>query len=129
MQQQSGTAGGGPPAGAVVHLVAELTGVATSCLHDTDLLGGLLIAAAGAAGLHAATTPMLRSTHPRGVDGILLLAGGHAAVHAQADRNTLLIDFVAPVPVDLARALEVFTRRLGPAGVAAERIVRVGIVP
>lgn len=72
---------------------------------------------------------MLRSAHPRGVDGILLLAGGHAAVHAQAERNSLLIDFVAPVPVDLARALEVFTRRLAPAAVAAERIVRVGIVP
>jgi S-adenosylmethionine/arginine decarboxylase-like enzyme len=107
-----------------VHLVAELTGVADACLRDSALLGGLLIAAAGAAGLHAFTSPLLRVSDSRGVDGLLMLDGGHASVHAQAERGTLLIDLLAPEPTDLARALDVFTRRLIPAAVSAERLIR-----
>jgi len=107
-----------------VHLVAELTGVADACLRDSALLGGLLIAAAGAAGVHALTSPLLRITEHRGVDGLLLLDGGHATVHAQAERGTLLIDLLAPQPTDVTRALDVFTRRLAPATVSAETILR-----
>ena len=108
----------------MVHLVAELTGVADACLRDSSLLGGLLIAAAGAAGLHTFTSPILRTTDARGVDGLLMLDGGHVAVHAQAEHGTLLVDLLAPEPTDLGRALDVFTRRLAPAAVAAERLMR-----
>jgi len=107
-----------------VHLIAELTGIASARLHDRALLGGLLIAAAGAAGLHAAHPPTMQSLDARGVDGILLLEGGHAAVHTYASQRTLLLDLLAPESADLARALEVFTRRLAPATVSAERRVR-----
>ncbi len=113
-----------PQGVAVVHLIAELTGIAPAQLHDAALLGGLLIAAAGAAGLHAAAPPLLRSDSTRGVDALLLLEGGHATLHSQASRRTLLLDLLVPEPVELARALEVFTRRLAPAAVAAERLIR-----
>lgn len=117
-----------PPEGladAVVHLVAGLTDVAPEFLHDTRMLGGLLIAAAGAAGLHAVSSPLLRAHGLRGVDGVLLVDGGHAAVHARAERRLLLLDIIAPEPADLVKALEVFTRRLAPGGVTMERILRV----
>ena len=124
MPLPSGTARGASPTGGVAHLVAELTGVADACLRDSALLGGLLIAAAGAAGLHALTSPLLRVSDSRGVDGLLMLDGGHVAVHAQAERGVLLIDLLAPEPTDLTRALDVFTRRLAPAAVSAERLIR-----
>jgi S-adenosylmethionine/arginine decarboxylase-like enzyme len=111
---------------AVVHLVAEFTGVDPEQLRDRRLLGGLLIAAAGAAGLHAAQPPILHVHGVRGVDGILLVDGGHATVHAHAHEGTLLLDVLAPEPADLARALDVFARRLSPVAIAAERIVRIG---
>ncbi len=110
----------------VVHLVAELTGVDPDQLRDRKLLGGLLIAAAGAAGLHAAQPPILHVHGVRGVDAILLVDGGHATVHAHAQDGTLLLDVLAPEPADLARALDVFARRLSPIAIAAERIVRIG---
>jgi S-adenosylmethionine/arginine decarboxylase-like enzyme len=117
---------GAPDTVAVVHLIAELTGLLPDQLHDRTLMGGLLIAAAGAAGLHTAHPPMLHVHGVRGVDCLLLLEGGHAAVHAHAPHGTLLIDLMAPEPADLARALEVFTRRLAPEAVSAERIIRLG---
>jgi S-adenosylmethionine/arginine decarboxylase-like enzyme len=119
-----GAAHGGQPSGTVVHLVAEFKGVAESCLRDSTLLGGLLIAAAGAAGLHALTSPLLRNSTTQGVDGLMLLDGGHAAIHAQASRGCLLLDLVAPIPAELTRALDVFTRRLAPTAVSAETLVR-----
>jgi S-adenosylmethionine/arginine decarboxylase-like enzyme len=117
-----------PSGGAVVHLVAELTGIASAHLHDAALLGGLLIAAAGAAGLHVTAPPVLRSSPLRGVDALLLLEGGHATLHAEAHRETLLLDVLVPEPCQLARALEVFTRRLAPVAVAAERLIRMEAV-
>ncbi len=112
-----------------MHLVAELSGIARSCLHDTALLGGLLIAAAGAAGLHAISSPILRTTDHRGVDGLLMLDGGHAAIHAHSDRGTLLLDLLTVAPAELAKALEVFIRRLHPTNVSAERIMRGAATP
>jgi hypothetical protein len=98
-------------------------------VHDAALLGGLLIAAAGAAGLHAASPPLLRCDTLRGVDALLLLEGGHASLHAEAHRRTLLVDLLVPEPAELARALAVFTRRLAPTAVAAERVIRLAATP
>lgn len=115
-----------PDTVAVVHLIAELTGVTSAQLHDRALLGGLLIAAAGAAGLHAAHPPVMHTHGVRGVDAMLLLEGGHATLHAQAPSRVLLLDLLAPEPADLGRALDVFTKRLSPATVSAEQVVRIG---
>ena len=110
----------------VVHLIAELTGIAPAQLHDRALLGGLMIAAAGAAGLHAAQPPSLHAHDVRGIDALLLLEGGHVAVHTHVPQGALLLDLVAPEPADLARALDVFSRRLAPTNVSAERLIRLG---
>lgn len=110
----------------VVHVFAELAGIASSRLHDRTLLGGLLIAAAGAAGLHAAHAPVLHHDTMRGVDALLLLDGGHAAMHSYADHETLFVDIVAPQSADLDKALAVFTRRLLPTATNIERAVRSG---
>lgn len=126
MPSPAGTARDAASASVVGHLVAELTGVAESCLRDSALLGGLLIAAAGAAGLHAYTSPLLRITDARGVDGLLMLDGGHLSIHAHAPSGTLRLDALAPEPADLARALDVFRRRLSPLAVVARRIDRSG---
>ena len=121
-----------PPEGAadaVVHLVAGLTDVAPAYLHDSGMMGGLLIAAAGAAGLHATSAPLLRTHGIRGVDDVLMVDGGHAAVHAHAGRGMLLIDIIAAEPANLVKALEVFTRRLMPGGVTLERLLRLSAGP
>jgi len=108
----------------VVHLIAELSGITPALLHDAPLLGGLLIAAAGAAGLRASSPPLLRCHALRGVDALLLFDGGHVTLHAEAHRRTLLLDVLAPEPVELSRALDVFTRRLAPLAINAERLIR-----
>lgn len=110
----------------VVHVFAELAGIDSTRLHDRALLGGLLIAAAGAAGLHAAHAPVLHHDAMRGVDALLLLDGGHAAMHSYAEDETLFIDIVAPQSADLDKALAVFTRRLLPTFTNTERAVRSG---
>lgn len=115
----------GPDTGAVVHLVAELSGLAPAVLHDQALLGGLLIAAVRAAGLHVTAGPLLRTDDTRGVDALLLLQGGHAALHAYSATHTLIVDLLAAEPAELGRALDVITRRLAPEGVNAERLIRV----
>lgn len=112
----------------VVHLRAELTGVTPARLRDRALIGGLLIAAAGAAGLHANHTPILLVDEQRGVDGLLLLEAGHATVHCFASERTLLLDILVPEPADLDKAVAVFTRRLSPTGVSADRAQRIGQV-
>lgn len=112
----------------IVHLRAELTGVTPARLRDRALIGGLLIAAAGAAGLHANHAPILQVDEFRGVDGLLMLEAGHAAVHCFASQRILLLDILVPEPANLDTAVAVFTRRLSPTGVAAERAQRIGPV-
>jgi len=112
--------------GAVVHLLAEFTGVSPAALRDAALLGGVLIAAVGAAGLHTVARPVLRVDDTRGADALLLLEGGHAALHAYVPQQMLLVDLLGPEPAQLATALEVLTRRLKPVAVSAERLVRLG---
>lgn len=111
----------------MVHVLAEFAGIAPTRLHDRTLLGGLLIAAISAAGLHTAQPPTLHMDAERGVDGVLMLEGGHAAFHSRAEQHTLFVDIIAPEPADLDRALSVFARRLQPASTHVERVVRSGL--
>lgn len=108
----------------IVHVMAELSGIPELRLRDRALLGGLLIAAAGAAGVHTASAPMLQLHDDRGIDGLLMLECGHIAVHAFAERHILLVDVFAPEPAAFDKAVAVFTRRLSPASVTVERTAR-----
>lgn len=104
--------------------MAEFAGVPDALLRDGARLGGVLIASASAAGLHALGAPQVRTSGAYAIDAILLLEGGHAALHTLPERAVILVDVLAPVQFDLAPALEVFTRRLAFGDVRAERLVR-----
>lgn len=106
------------------HLVAEFADVPEGWLDDGGRLGGLLVAAAGAAGLHALGAPFVRTAGVHGVDAMLLLEGGHAALHAIRRRRVVLVDLLAPVEHDLTRAFDVLARRLTGTSVQAERLLR-----
>jgi S-adenosylmethionine/arginine decarboxylase-like enzyme len=106
------------------HLVAEFAGVATHWLDDGPRLGGLLVAAAGAAGLHALAAPFVRTSGAHGIDAMLLLEGGHAALHAVPSRQLVLVDLLASLDHDLVPAYDVLARRLACDDVRAERLLR-----
>lgn len=93
------------------HLTAEFIGVPLEQLRDSALLGGLLIAAASAAGFSLSGVPVIRD-YPAGVSAVVLLEQGHLAVHALLDRQTLLFDAVAPASHDFRKVVDVFARRL-----------------
>ena len=84
------------------------------------MIGGLLIAAAGAAGFNALGIPAVRR-RPDGAHGsALLLDQAHLVVHALPEQGLLVLDFFAPITHDLGKALDVFTRRLNPTGIHTE---------
>ena len=89
-----------------------------------DLLSGLLIAAAGAAGFAAMGTPVVRQLPDDGVACFLLLEGCHIAVHTFPDRELLLLDVLSFATQDPRKALEVFARRLTPREIRSESRVR-----
>ena len=110
--------------GAFSHVVADLTGVGSGALRDAPLLSGLLIAAAGAAGLGGATAPVVRTASDGGVAAILLLDPCHLSVHSFPDRGFALVDVISRDSAGAAKALDVFVRRLLPSTVASETRVR-----
>lgn len=109
---------------AVVHVSADLSGIASGPLRDERLLSGLLIAAAGAAGLNATGTPVVRIAPSGGVSALLLLDPCHVSLHSFPDRGLALLDVLATTELGAARALDVFVRRLGPALVQSETRAR-----
>jgi S-adenosylmethionine/arginine decarboxylase-like enzyme len=106
------------------HLVAEFTRVADDWFEDGARLGGLLVAAAGAAGLHALAPPFVRTSGAQGIDALLLLEGGHATLHAVSARRLVLVDLLAPVAHDVMPAFDVLARRLACDDIRAERLLR-----
>lgn len=103
---------------------ADLTGVAPNQLRDAEMLSGLLIAAAGAAGFNALGIPAVRRRPDGACDVALLLEESHLVVHALPSRDLLILDFFAPASHDLSKALDVFTRRLNPTKVHADSRTR-----
>ena len=109
---------------AVVHVSADLSGIASGPLRDERLLSGLLIAAAGAAGLNATGTPVVRIAPTGGVSALLLLDPCHVSLHSFPDRGLALLDVLASDDAGAAKALDVFVRRLHPAHVHSESRAR-----
>ena len=106
------------------HLIADFEGVPSSQLRNMDLLSGLMIAAAGAAGFTTMGVPVVRQLPGDGVACFLLLEGCHIAVHTFPDRELLLLDVLSFATQDPRKALEVFTRRLTPREIHSESRVR-----
>ena len=98
-------------------MLADLVGVSGAQLSDHALVGGLLIAAASAAGLVAHGPPVVRALPHDGVAALFLLEGCHIAVHTFPAEGLLLVDVLARAGHDARKAVEVFARRLAPSAV------------
>jgi S-adenosylmethionine/arginine decarboxylase-like enzyme len=101
---------GAPP---LVLRTADFRGVSSPILRDAAALGGLLLSAAGAAGLSTAEPPHVRQLPRDGLVALLLLDLGHVTVHTIPSRETLLLDLLVPMGRDPQKAVDVFTRKLG----------------
>jgi S-adenosylmethionine/arginine decarboxylase-like enzyme len=100
-----------------VHHLADYRGVASARAGDAALLSGLLIAAAGAAGLAASGTPAVHMLPSGAITAILLIDGCHLALHAFPERGLVLADLLVPAGLDGRKALDVLARRLVAADV------------
>ena len=103
----------------LTHVSADLAGVGSGALRDVALLSGLLIAAAGAAGLNAAGAPVVHTAATGGISAVLLLEPCHVSIHSLPNRGLALVDVIAPDDAGAAKALDVFVRRLAPTRVAS----------
>jgi S-adenosylmethionine decarboxylase len=108
----------------LAHISADLTGVGSGALRDSALHSGLLIAAAGAAGLNAVGAPIVRRAPSGGVSAVLLLDPCHVSIHSLPERGLALVDVVARDKAGAEKALEVFVRRLAPAAVTSDTRMR-----
>jgi S-adenosylmethionine decarboxylase len=104
----------------LTHVSADLSGVASGPLRDAPLLSGLLIAAAGAAGLTAVGAPLVRVAPTGAVSAVLLLDPCHVSIHSFPDRGLALVDVLARDAAGAGKALDVFVRRLTPTGVGSD---------
>jgi S-adenosylmethionine decarboxylase len=104
----------------LTHVSADLSGVASGPLRDAPLLSGLLIAAAGAAGLTAVGAPLVRVAPTGAVSAVLFLDPCHVSIHSFPDRGLALVDVLARDPAGAGKALDVFVRRLTPTGVGSD---------
>ena len=110
------TSGGG----AFTHVIADFTGVAAPALRDANALTGLLIAAAGAAGFSTIGAPVVRQLPDGAIAAVLFLDACHITLRTLPDRETLLLDILAPATRDAQKALDVFARRLAPRELRSE---------
>jgi S-adenosylmethionine/arginine decarboxylase-like enzyme len=106
------------------HALADLSGCSPGALRDPNLLGGLMIAAAGALGVGSAAPPTIRQHGGDAVSGVLLLDGCHIAVHSIPSQGLLMLDVLAPETRNVRKAIEVFSRRLAPRAIAQEERAR-----
>ncbi len=96
----------------MTHNAADFRGVPGSLLRDQASLSGLLIAAAGAAGLTTVEPPLVRLLPRGGLVILLLLDLGHVALHTVPDEGVLALDLLVSAAKDARKAVDVVTRRL-----------------
>ena len=101
----------------LAHVSADLLGVRSGPLRDVGLLSGLLIAAAGAAGLNAIGAPIVHHTPSGAIAAVLLLDPCHVSIHSLPERELALVDVLARDAAAAEKALDVFVRRLAPTSV------------
>lgn len=102
------------------HVTTDFTGVSAAKLADQSLISGLVIAAASAAGLSAAGSPVVRALPENIVAGLLMIDGCHIVAHAFPQRELLLLDILAMTQHDPQKAVDVFARRLGAREIRSE---------
>ena len=82
-------------------------------LRDGTALAGLMLSAAGAAGLSTTESPIVRALPRDGLAAVLLLDIGHIAVHTIPERETVVVDFLVAAGRDPNKAVDVFARKFG----------------
>jgi S-adenosylmethionine/arginine decarboxylase-like enzyme len=105
----------------VVHLMADFVGVPALQLADQSLISGIMVSAAGAAGMSASGSPLVLKHPDGGLSVILPIDGCHMSLHTNPARQTALLDILALPPHDPQRALDVLMRRLAATTVNTER--------
>ncbi len=108
-----------PPA--VIHLTADLFGVSPLLLADTSLVSGVVVSAAGAAGMTATGAPVVLKHPDGGLSVILPLDGCHLSLHTMPARELALVDIMALPTHHPQRALDVVARRLTAKNQRTER--------
>jgi S-adenosylmethionine/arginine decarboxylase-like enzyme len=108
----------------IVHLTADFIGTTPLLLTDQALISGVLVSAAGAAGMKASGTPMVIAHPDGGLSVILPLDGCHMSVHTMPARELAILDVIAAAPHDPQRAFEVIARRLTARSVRVDQRVR-----
>jgi S-adenosylmethionine/arginine decarboxylase-like enzyme len=98
---------------ALVQRVAEFRAVSSPALRDGAALSGLMLSAAGAAGLSTVEAPIVRSLARDGLAAVLLLDLGHLAVHTVPDREAVVVDLLVAPGRDPQKAVDVFARKFG----------------
>jgi S-adenosylmethionine decarboxylase len=105
----------GPPP--LVQRVADFRGVSVPALRDGAALAGLMLSAAGAAGLSTTESPIVRTLPRDGIAVLLFLDAGHMAVHTFPDRELVVLDLLVGAGRDPQKAVDVFARKFGVAEV------------
>lgn len=108
----------------LTHVTADLAGIGSGPLRDAGLLSGLLIAAAGAAGLNPQGVPHVRIAPAGGVSALLFLDPCHVSIHSLPDRGLALVDVLTRDATGAAKALDVFVRRLAPSAITSDARTR-----
>ena len=93
------------------HVFADFAGIAPGRLSDAQALGALTLAAANAAGLHPAASPVAQAG-PNGVVVVLACHGGHVAIHALPESGSCFADVFGLGKAQPQRGLDVIIRRL-----------------
>lgn len=101
----------GPPP--LTHRTADFRGVPAAFLRDGSAVAGLLLSAAGAAGLATFEPPLIRTLPREGIAVVVLLDLGHMSVHTIPARELLVLDLLVPAGRDPQKAVDVFVRKLG----------------
>jgi S-adenosylmethionine/arginine decarboxylase-like enzyme len=112
----------GPPP--LTHRTADFRGVTSPLLRDGPALSGLLLSAAGAAGLATAQPPAVHELPRDGLAVVLLLDLGHVIAHTIPSRELILLDLLVPTGRDPQKAVDVFTRKLGASEARSGRLDR-----
>lgn len=99
----------------LVQRLAQFQGVQSPLLRDGTSLAGLMLSAAGAAGLSTHEAPLVRTLPRDGIAAVLLLDAGHIAAHTFPERELVVLDLLLPAGRDPQTAVDVFARKLGVA--------------
>ena len=95
--------------------IADFRGVSSPLLRDSAAMAGLMLSAAGAAGLATLEAPIVRTLPRDGVAAVLLIDAGHVAVHTFPEQELVVLDLLLPSGRDPQKAVDVFARKFGVA--------------